>query len=74
MAAWLTTAHELLHSPAGVGALAGLLAAVRVDYEAFRAWDEWQDLQSYQWGLASFRWVKGAVIGAISALGVSAVL
>ena len=74
MTDWMTAAHTLLHSPVGVGAVAGLLAAIRVDYEAFRAWDDWEDLRAYRWGLASFRWVKGALIGAVSALGVSAVL
>lgn len=74
MAQYLTMAQSLLHSPVGIGALAGLLAAMRIDYDAFRAWDEWQDFRSYRWGLATFRWAQGAVIGAVSALGFAAVL
>lgn len=71
---YLTMAHALLHSPVGIGAVAGLLAAARIDYEAFQTWDEWRDFQTYSWSLASFRWVKGAVIGAVSAYGFAAVL
>lgn len=66
---WLSTAFT---SRIGAGALAGLLSAAAVDYAAFRSWDDWQDFTSYRWGLASFRWTQGAIIGALTALGVSA--
>lgn len=74
MSIFLAYAHQAIHSPAGVGALGGFLAAIRVDYVAFKAWHTWHDFQSYSWGTASFRWVQGGVIGAISALGVAALL
>ena len=72
--AWITAAHDLLHTPAGIGAIGGLLAAARVDYAAFRQWDTWHDLTDYSWGIASWRWTQGTIIGALSALGVAAVL
>lgn len=64
--------HAIISSPLVAGALSGLLSAAAVDYAAFRTWDDWHDLTSYSWGLATFRWVQGAIIGAIAALGVGA--
>lgn len=71
---WLTYLNELLHTPAGIGAIGGVLSAARVDYAAFRSWDEWTDVVSYSWRLASWRWFQGALIGALGVLGFDAVL
>lgn len=56
------------------GAITGALAAAAIDVAAFRAWKQWRDLVTYDWGVASFRWVQGAVVGALSAAGLSAIL
>ena len=53
-------------------AIAGALAAASVDLAAFRSWKTWGDVQHYNWTIASFRWFQGAVVGAISGLGLSA--
>jgi hypothetical protein len=70
----IETVHAFLKTPLGVGILGGILTAARVDYAAFKAWHSWHDLQSYSWGVASFRWVQGAIIGAATAAGLAAVL
>ena len=64
----------LLHSPILRGALSGLIAAAAVDFAAFRAWQSFQDARTYQWSLAFFRWGQGAILGALSAAGLSGVL
>jgi hypothetical protein len=48
------------------GAASGLLAAVAVD---FHAWRQFPD-EPYAWDLALPRWVAGAVLGAIAAFGI----
>jgi hypothetical protein len=63
---------DLLAHPVVRGALAGLLAAAAVDLGAFRAWKTWQEAATYHWGTASFRWVQGACIGALTGLGFGA--
>ena len=52
------------------GALSGLVTAARVDYEAFKAWKDVNELLNYNWGLALWRWFQGAVIGAVTMAGV----
>lgn len=52
------------------GALGGLLSAARADYEAFKAWDDYEDAISYNWSVALWRWVQGAIIGAVTMAGV----
>lgn len=51
------------------GALSGLVTAARVDYEAFKAWDDYKDAIAYNWGLAAWRWFQGAAIGAVTMAG-----
>ena len=70
----IETIHAFFQTPIGVGIVGGVLTAARVDYAAFQAWRSWDDLHAYSWGLASFRWAQGAVIGALTALGLAAVL
>lgn len=64
------TAHQWIHLPIVQGALTGLIGAAVVDFAAFRAWKSWHDIAVYQWGLASFRWFQGAVVGAVTAAGI----
>jgi len=51
----------------GAGALAGLIAAVGVDYHAYT-----QNPRAFDWKLAAGRWFFGAVSGAASAAGFGA--
>lgn len=52
------------------GALGGLLSAARADYEAFKSWKDFNDALGYNWRTALFRWVQGAIIGAVTMAGV----
>ena len=70
----IETLRVFLHSPLGVGIVGGILTAARVDYTAFKSWHSWHDLQAYSWGIASWRWVQGGIIGALTATGLAAVL
>lgn len=65
---------DLLHNRIVQGALAGLGAAALVDFNAFRSWKSWQDASTYDWKVASFRWLQGAVVGAVAALGFEVVV
>ena len=46
-----------------IGAAGGLLAAMRIDWEAFKAWNDYNDALTYNWRTASFRWLKGVLLG-----------
>lgn len=50
-----------------LGAVAGLLSAARVDYEAFQSWQTVDDAKKYSWKMAFWRWFRGSVVGAVSA-------
>lgn len=52
-----------------MGAIGGFLVALRADYEAFKAWTCWNDILKFDWSIASFRYIKGAIIGAVTVLG-----
>jgi hypothetical protein len=54
-----------------IGALSGLLTAAAVDYQTFRAWHTIDEIRTFDWRTALFRWAQGAVTGAITAAGVS---
>ena len=62
----------LLHSPtvhlALISALGGWGAAAKADYHAFQQWQSFKDVRDYNWSIAIFRWVQGAVIGAVTGL------
>ena len=62
----------LLHIPAVRGAIAGVLASAGTDYHAFLTWKKFQDAESYDWNTAVFRWIQGAVTGAIAGAGLGA--
>ncbi len=57
-----------------VGAVAGFLAAARVDFAAFKAFKSIDDVYAYDWKIAAFRWAQGAAIGALSGLGFNVVI
>lgn len=54
-----------------MGAVAGVLTAALVDFNAFRAWKTFHDVSTYQWSTAAFRWLQGAIVGAITATGLN---
>ena len=60
---------SLWQHPVVRGAVAGLLTAAAVDFQAFRKWQAFSDALAYNWSTALFRWAQGAVIGAASAVG-----
>lgn len=60
----------LLSNKYVAGALAGLIAAALVDFNAFRTWKSLDDAMAYDWKLASWRWAQGAVSGALVAAGI----
>jgi hypothetical protein len=63
----------LLHHPISRGAVAGLVAAAVVDFHAFMTWKQFDDLKQYDWGTALFRWFQGAITGAMTGAGFTAV-
>lgn len=63
---------EWFQHPIVQGALTGALTAASVDYAAFRAWKSFQDAVTYDWKTALFRWVQGAIVGALTAVGFAA--
>ena len=58
------------HSPYFHGAVIGAVAAAGVDLQAFRTWKSFKDAEQYSWSVAAFRWVQGAVLGVVTAVGV----
>jgi len=46
-----------------LAALSGFASAVAVDYDAYKK----SNNRDFDWGLALIRWVKGAIMGALSA-------
>lgn len=65
--------QEWLNNKIVAGALAGLGAAMVVDYAAFRSWKSVQEAASYDWATAAWRWFQGAVGGAVTAAGIAGV-
>ena len=59
-------------SVAAAGGFSGLVAAVRVDYQAFSASKDNLDFlgraAKYNWKVAVVRWVNGLVTGAVGAV------
>lgn len=50
------------------GAVSGWVAAAAIDFEAFRSWQRVEDALTYSWKIAVFRWIKGAILGALGGL------
>lgn len=56
------------------GAVSGAISAAGTDFGAFRSWKSFQDAARYDWPTAIFRWVQGAILGALGALGLGQVM
>lgn len=54
------------------GALAGFIAAAVVDINAFRTWKSVDEALAYNWRVASWRWLQGAISGVLMAAGIAA--
>jgi hypothetical protein len=63
---------QFLHEPVVRGIISGIAAAAVVDFHAFMSWHEFADVKKYAWGTAAFRWLQGAIMGAITGAGFSA--
>jgi hypothetical protein len=68
---FLDLLSAFLHNHLTQGAISGLLAAAAVDFQAFRTWKSFHDAATYDWPTATFRWVQGAVVGLVTAAGLS---
>ena len=51
------------------GLLTGAGAAAVVDLNAFRSWKSFDEAASYSWATARFRWLQGAILGALAGAG-----
>lgn len=56
------------------GALTGWASAAATDYHAFTEWKSLDDAKKYDWGTALWRWVQGAVVGAVGGAGLGVIL
>jgi hypothetical protein len=64
----------VLASPITKGAVSGLVSAAAVDLQAFRSWKSFSDAVSYNWRVAAWRWLQGAILGALGAAGYGAMV
>ncbi len=62
----------ILQHPIAHGALIGALGSAHGDFLAFKGWQSAHDALTYSWGIAIFRWVQGAIIGAVPTAGIGA--
>lgn len=60
----------VVHGPILQGMISGALGAAIAD---LRAWQSWEDAR-FQIMTASWRWLQGAILGAVGAAGYSAVV
>ena len=65
----METLRSILRMPVVMGAITGALSAAKTDFDAFRKWQSFKEAAAYGWPIALWRWFQGAVIGAVSALG-----
>jgi hypothetical protein len=65
--------QAFLAYPIVQGAITGFVGALAADVSAFRSWKQWNDAAIYDWGIASFRWFQGVVLGALTGAGLGAI-
>lgn len=68
----MTFLQSLSHSPIVHGAITGALASAVVDFQAFKTWTTFHDFVTFNWATAAFRWLQGAVLGAVAGVGLGA--
>jgi hypothetical protein len=59
--------YEFFHNPIVTSAILGFAVAAAVD---FQVWKTWNDV-AFNWRIASYRWLVGALLGALSGAGYS---
>ena len=62
------------YKPIVMGAIVGAASAAKIDYSSFRSWKSFRDAYTYDWGTAAWRWLQGAVIGAVGVSGLTALI
>lgn len=65
--------QEFFAHPVMKGAVSGLVGALLIDYAEFRKWKKLDDAVAYDWATAAWRWLQGAVGGALGTLGLGVV-
>jgi hypothetical protein len=60
---------DFFHNPIVYSILVGWGTAALVDFNAFRAWKNWNDAVSYDYKTMILRWGQGIAIGFTSGLG-----
>jgi hypothetical protein len=58
-----------LQHPIVVGAIGGAVGAARADFKSFKAFQSIDEFLAYDWKIAAFRVVQGAIIGAVMGAG-----
>lgn len=66
----MTELQAYLALPFVQAVVTGLLGGIAVDIVAFRTFKSWNEFASYDWSLASFRAVQGAVGGVLGYFGI----
>ena len=71
-AGWHRVYHVAMDIPAVRSGCAGLVSAALIDFAAFRKFQDWHDLATYNWSVATFRWAAGFATAALTSLGIGA--
>ena len=69
----LVQLQALLHNNVVRGVIAGATSAAVVDLHAVTQFKNWNQLVTYDWGTASFRWFSGALTGGLTAAGLGVI-
>jgi hypothetical protein len=66
--------HWFVQTSGFKGAVSGFLSAAVVDFHAMSKFNGWTDFAAYNWSVATFRWAMGIVTGALSGMGLGAMV
>lgn len=55
------------------GAMTGWASAAVADFAAFKSWKSFNDAFIYDWKVAAWRWVQGAIVGAVTGAGLGVI-
>jgi hypothetical protein len=70
---WHTIHLFVRSNPIALAAVSGLIHAALKDYQVFSTWHSFADVRSYKWSVAVFNWIQGAVVGAVTGLGLAGI-